>query len=199
VRRPGLPDGLFSNQKSKFGQILEGLALEDVGIHIFGHFLRSFVILYEHLVSFVVIWYIFPFWYFVPRKIWQSWRRLSVESTIEKHKFTCIGIYLHEAWILSRATELVSHGQNWSLSKCVVRPNFVSYNQILCRTTEFCVVRPNFVSYDQILFHMTKFCAVQHKICIMCKQTLRLPLRRGIEVIQAPSRTEDPRFDPARV
>jgi hypothetical protein len=29
---PGLPDGLFSNQKSKFGKILEGLAMEEVGI-----------------------------------------------------------------------------------------------------------------------------------------------------------------------
>jgi hypothetical protein len=27
-----LPDGLFSNQKSKFGQIWEGLAMEDVGV-----------------------------------------------------------------------------------------------------------------------------------------------------------------------
>jgi hypothetical protein len=33
---PGLPDGLFSNQKFKFGQILEGLALEDVGL-FYGH------------------------------------------------------------------------------------------------------------------------------------------------------------------
>jgi hypothetical protein len=29
---PGLPDGLFSYQKSKYGQFLEGLAMEDVGI-----------------------------------------------------------------------------------------------------------------------------------------------------------------------
>jgi hypothetical protein len=29
---PGLPDGLFSNQKSQFGQILEGLAKENLGI-----------------------------------------------------------------------------------------------------------------------------------------------------------------------
>jgi hypothetical protein len=28
----GLPDGIFSNQKSQFGLILEGLAIEDVGI-----------------------------------------------------------------------------------------------------------------------------------------------------------------------
>jgi hypothetical protein len=28
----GLPDGLFSNQKSQFGKILEGLKLENVDI-----------------------------------------------------------------------------------------------------------------------------------------------------------------------
>jgi hypothetical protein len=42
----GLPDGLFSNQKSKFGKILEGLAMEDVGIF------------YGHLVHFMVFCYI---------------------------------------------------------------------------------------------------------------------------------------------
>jgi hypothetical protein len=30
--KPGLPDGLFSNQKSKLGQILEGLAMENLSI-----------------------------------------------------------------------------------------------------------------------------------------------------------------------
>jgi hypothetical protein len=40
---PGLPDGLFSNQKPKFGKILEGLAMED-----FGTF-------YSHLVYFTAI------------------------------------------------------------------------------------------------------------------------------------------------
>jgi hypothetical protein len=43
---PGLPDGLFSNQISEFGQILEGLAIEDVGIF------------YEHLVHFTVFCHI---------------------------------------------------------------------------------------------------------------------------------------------
>jgi hypothetical protein len=33
---PGLPDGLFSNQKSQFGQSLEGLGLENVDI-FYGH------------------------------------------------------------------------------------------------------------------------------------------------------------------
>jgi hypothetical protein len=34
--KPGLPDDLFSNQKSQFGKIFEGLAMEDVGI-FYGH------------------------------------------------------------------------------------------------------------------------------------------------------------------
>jgi hypothetical protein len=29
---PGLPDGLFSNQKSQFGKIFQGLRLENVDI-----------------------------------------------------------------------------------------------------------------------------------------------------------------------
>jgi hypothetical protein len=33
---PGLPDGLFSNQKYQFGSILEGLRLENVDI-FYGH------------------------------------------------------------------------------------------------------------------------------------------------------------------
>jgi hypothetical protein len=32
----GLPDGIFSYQKCKFGSIFEGLAMEDVGI-FYGH------------------------------------------------------------------------------------------------------------------------------------------------------------------
>jgi hypothetical protein len=36
----GLPDGLFSNQKSQFGSFLEGLRLENVDI-FYGH-LESF-------------------------------------------------------------------------------------------------------------------------------------------------------------
>jgi hypothetical protein len=42
VFNAGLPDGLFSNQKCKFGNILEGLAMQDVGMF------------YGHLVHFTV-------------------------------------------------------------------------------------------------------------------------------------------------
>jgi hypothetical protein len=48
-----LPDGIFSNLKSKFGKILEGLAMEKVGIPIlwpfgtlYGHWVILFLILF---------------------------------------------------------------------------------------------------------------------------------------------------------
>jgi hypothetical protein len=37
IWQPGLPDGLFSTQKSRFGYILESLRLENVDI-FYGHF-----------------------------------------------------------------------------------------------------------------------------------------------------------------
>jgi hypothetical protein len=88
-----LPDGLFSNQQSKFRKILKGLALEDVGIF------------YGHLVHFTVfcfiLWpfgivrgnlvYYFPFWYFVRRKIWQPWQWLECN-----HPCTTIDVSLPE-------------------------------------------------------------------------------------------------------
>jgi hypothetical protein len=49
--------------------------MEDVG-RFHGHlvYLRPFYIFHGHLVYFVAMWYIFPpFWYIVPRKIWQPW------------------------------------------------------------------------------------------------------------------------------
>jgi hypothetical protein len=45
--KSGLPDGIFSKQKSKFGQILEGLAMEYVGLLFIGR-----------LVYFTAHWYI---------------------------------------------------------------------------------------------------------------------------------------------
>jgi SOS-response transcriptional repressor LexA len=42
----GLPDGIFSSQKSQFWLLLEGLAMEDVGIF------------HGHLVHFPAVWYI---------------------------------------------------------------------------------------------------------------------------------------------
>jgi hypothetical protein len=57
------PDGLFSNQKSQFGSILEGLAMENVGIFnvllvnftAILNILRLFGIVFDHLVCFPVL------------------------------------------------------------------------------------------------------------------------------------------------
>jgi hypothetical protein len=45
-----LPDGLFSNQKSQFGKILEDLAMEEVGL-FYGH-----LVYFMWLLYFVAIW-----------------------------------------------------------------------------------------------------------------------------------------------
>jgi hypothetical protein len=80
--RTGLPDGLFSNQKSQFGYILEGLAMVDVG-----NFFAIWII-FRPFGIFLAIWYFstrfgtfYPFWYVVPRKIWQPWYRISKTSS----------------------------------------------------------------------------------------------------------------------
>jgi hypothetical protein len=47
-----LPDGIVSCQKSKFGQTLEGLGMEDVSI-FYGHFVY---LCYGQMVYFMAIW-----------------------------------------------------------------------------------------------------------------------------------------------
>jgi hypothetical protein len=47
-----LPDGIFSNQKSQFGLILEGIGMVNVGI-LYDH---MEYILYSPLVYFMAIW-----------------------------------------------------------------------------------------------------------------------------------------------
>jgi hypothetical protein len=49
---PGLPNGLFSNQKSQFKLILEGLRLENVYFMAIWNILQKFGIFYNHLVYF---------------------------------------------------------------------------------------------------------------------------------------------------
>jgi hypothetical protein len=62
----GLPDGIFSKQQSQFDKILEGLAMDDVGI-LYGYlvyfvgifmYICLFGIFYGYLVYFMVVWYI---------------------------------------------------------------------------------------------------------------------------------------------
>jgi hypothetical protein len=60
-RRPGLPDGMFSNQKSKFGKIFEGLGMKKNGI-FYGHLEYIMAILYSlwPFGNLVAVWYISP-------------------------------------------------------------------------------------------------------------------------------------------
>jgi hypothetical protein len=73
-----LPDGLFSNQKSQFEYILEGLGMETVGIY-YDH-LEYFTAILYNLWPFVIncghLVYYFHFGMFGPRKIWQTCLRL---------------------------------------------------------------------------------------------------------------------------
>jgi hypothetical protein len=91
--RTGLPDGIFSYQKSQlvcfhtknpnlciFSLDLEWKML--VYFMAIWNILRPFSIFYGQIIylrqfgNFMVIWYIFPpFWYIAPRKIWQPWSR----------------------------------------------------------------------------------------------------------------------------
>jgi hypothetical protein len=74
---PGLPDGFFSNQISRFRYILEDSGMEKV-VTYSGHLEYFTTIGYILLafVNFVVIRYSFsPLWYIEPRKIWQPWDR----------------------------------------------------------------------------------------------------------------------------
>jgi hypothetical protein len=80
--KPGLPDGIFSHQKYKFWDILEGLGMKNVGV-FYGN-LEYFTAIWNimwsliyyvcgNLVCFVVIWYISPILVYCTRKIWQPW------------------------------------------------------------------------------------------------------------------------------
>jgi hypothetical protein len=71
---PGMPDGIFSNQKLQFGYILESLRMETVGIfcaHL--EFITAIWCILLSFGNFVVLWYFFPLFdiCIVSRKIWQ--------------------------------------------------------------------------------------------------------------------------------
>jgi hypothetical protein len=70
---PGLPEGICIFIP-KFGHILEGLGMENIGI------------VYGHLECFVVFWYVFPLWYAVPGNIWQPCS-IPVMSLVSTDRF----------------------------------------------------------------------------------------------------------------
>jgi hypothetical protein len=65
--RAGLPDGLFSNQKSKFGYILEGHGMDNV--FAFYYHLKYFMAIWYNLLQFGIVCGIFSqFWYVWTKK-----------------------------------------------------------------------------------------------------------------------------------
>jgi hypothetical protein len=56
-----LPDGIFSNQKSLFGKILEGPGMEKVSI-FYGHlkYIMAFLYILWAFGNLVTIWYVTP-------------------------------------------------------------------------------------------------------------------------------------------
>jgi hypothetical protein len=118
-----LPDGVFSNQKYKFGFILEGLGMQNVGLFYFHlEYCTAFGILYGHLeyctaiwytlymaflVLFVAVWYFLwqfgvflSFWYGELRKIWQLCAQQNFspfkQAFDEKQFFELnLGTYIH--------------------------------------------------------------------------------------------------------
>jgi hypothetical protein len=76
-----LPDGIFSKQKYQFGQILEGLEMGTIGI-FYGYL--DHCVFNVHLVFLSSIGIFAPFWYIVPRKIWQPCLAAEWQKTLPK-------------------------------------------------------------------------------------------------------------------
>jgi hypothetical protein len=70
---PGLPDDIFSFQKSGFWYIFEDIGMENAST--FYGYLEYFIDLCYILRPFVIF---FPFWYVVARKIWQPLQLTSL-------------------------------------------------------------------------------------------------------------------------
>jgi hypothetical protein len=71
-RAQGCQMAFFQTKKSHFGQILEGLAIEGVGI-FYVHLVYIIAILSSFCIFLWLFGIFFPFWYALPRKIWQAW------------------------------------------------------------------------------------------------------------------------------
>jgi hypothetical protein len=75
----------FQTKISNLGQFWAVLQwMKSVNFTAIPSILLPFSIFYGHFAYFVVIlhilwsfWYIFPFWYVVPNKIWQPWSRIG--------------------------------------------------------------------------------------------------------------------------
>jgi hypothetical protein len=115
--RAGLPDGLFSNQKSQFGGIFQNLRWRNVDIFefLFGMF-YGYMHIYDHLVHFVFIWYIFPVLVSCKKKNLatldrssspNSWRKNYSTDWVSAHRNVFSLQQCHNVFIASRKKSLL--------------------------------------------------------------------------------------------
>jgi hypothetical protein len=85
--KAGLPDGKFSNQKSQFGSILEGLAMQDVVIFMaIWSILRPLGTFRGPLVYLMAIWYLFSRFGTLYQKNLATLLHCSIESPVKGSK-----------------------------------------------------------------------------------------------------------------
>jgi hypothetical protein len=85
VHKPGLPDGIFSDQKSQFGKIFDGPWMDIWNI------LRLFGIVFgQFLCCGYLVWFAL-FWYIASRKIWQPCARPPMRFWQSKLKTSFTG------------------------------------------------------------------------------------------------------------
>jgi hypothetical protein len=92
----GLPD-FHANNTNLGTYILERLGMEQFWfiLCLNGIFYGHFVYFMDHLVNFVVIWYILPAWNVLPRKIWQPCSLMADVKKVKKigiEKGTCVWV-----------------------------------------------------------------------------------------------------------
>jgi hypothetical protein len=99
----GLPGGLFPDQKSQFGKLLEGLRWEYVDIFygLLEYFIGIWDILWPFGTFCVPLVHFFRFWHHVPRTIWQpscqlSWRLFESCCLASREYLNCS---LNPSWI----------------------------------------------------------------------------------------------------
>jgi hypothetical protein len=136
----GLPDGIFSNQKSQFGWILECQSMNDVG-KLYGHLVYVFN---WHFVYFMaicyILWselYIFPFWYVITKNLALLVGHAMSPEALLKHLYVCT--YAHAFFQQIIQGQLLSFLDSGIglFHKCMNLRCYVFFRNPSCRMPKF--------------------------------------------------------------
>jgi hypothetical protein len=123
---------LFSNQKSQFGQILEGLAMEDAGIFLaMWSIFRPFGVFDDTLEYFVVIWYVFSVLVYCATKNLATLFRMfskKVPFKLEKTETISPELLVSEMKLKKNFSRLKVENVQFSTSDPRANPTTVSHN-----------------------------------------------------------------------